>query len=69
LKIIATTFSRVLRASHHQRIKYHQSAILELENKIREKHSQLFIDSSSGIKVQENEENDKEEDKKEDKGE
>ena len=39
LKIIATTFSRVLRASHHQRIKYHQSAILELENKIREKLS------------------------------
>lgn len=46
LKIIATTFSRVLRAAHHQRIKYHQTAIQELENKIKAKQSQLFADSS-----------------------
>ena len=48
LKIIATTFSRVLRAAHHQRIQYHQSAILELENKIKEKQAQLFVESSVG---------------------
>ncbi len=49
LKNIAATFSRVLRAAHHQRIKYHQSAIQELENKIKTKQSQFFIDSSTGI--------------------
>ena len=54
LKIIATTFSRSLRAAHHQRIKYHQSVLLELENKIREKNSQLFVDSSVGEQAQEN---------------
>ena len=45
LKIIANTFSRVLRAAHHQRIKYHQSAIQELEDKIKAKQAQLFVDT------------------------
>ena len=60
LKIIATTFSRVLRASHHQRIKYHQTAILELENKIREKNSQFFVDSSIGTNINSEKNNDDE---------
>ncbi len=54
LKIIATTFSRVLRAAHHQRIKYHQSAILELENKIKTKQSQLFVDSETNNEQKDN---------------
>lgn len=37
LKTIAATFSRVLRAAHHQRIKYHENIIEELENKARSK--------------------------------
>lgn len=37
LKTIAATFSRILRAAHHQRIKYHENIIEELENKARTK--------------------------------
>ena len=51
LKIIANTFSRVLRAAHHQRIKYHQSAIQELEDKIKAKQSQLFIEAEKNIET------------------
>ncbi|MDD3236500.1 MAG: HDIG domain-containing protein [Candidatus Gastranaerophilales bacterium] len=34
LKTIAATFSRILRAAHHQRIKYHENIIQELEDKV-----------------------------------
>ena len=34
LKTIATTFSKNLRAAHHQRIKYHENIIQELEDKV-----------------------------------
>lgn len=37
LKTITATFSRVLRAAHHQRIKYHENIIEELENKTKSK--------------------------------
>ena len=37
LKVIAATFSRILRAAHHQRIKYHENIIQELENKSKTK--------------------------------
>jgi putative nucleotidyltransferase with HDIG domain len=37
LKTISSTFSRVLRAAHHQRVKYHENIIEELENKTRNK--------------------------------
>lgn len=37
LKTIAATFSRILRAAHHQRIKYHENIIEELENKVKSK--------------------------------
>jgi len=33
IKTISATFSRILRAAHHQRIKYHENIIEELENK------------------------------------
>ncbi len=37
LKTISATFSRILRAAHHQRIKYHENIIEELENKVKSK--------------------------------
>ena len=37
LKIIAQTFERILRAAHHQRIKYHENIMQELENKANER--------------------------------
>ncbi len=37
LKTISSTFSRVLRAAHHQRVKYHENIIEELESKTRNK--------------------------------
>ena len=43
LKTISTTFSRILRAAHHQRIKYHQNIIDELENKIKTKSESNFV--------------------------
>ena len=43
LKTISTTFSRILRAAHHQRIKYHQNIIDELENKIKTKSENNFV--------------------------
>ena len=33
IKLIATTFNRILRGMHHDRIKYHESMLNELENK------------------------------------
>ena len=33
LKIISSTLNRLLRAAHHQRVKYHENIIHELENK------------------------------------
>ncbi len=37
LKTIASTFSKNLRAAHHQRIKYHENIIQELEDKVKAK--------------------------------
>lgn len=37
LKTISATFNRILRAAHHQRIKYHENIIEELENKAKTK--------------------------------
>ncbi len=37
LKTISATFSRILRAAHHQRIKYHENILDELENKVKSK--------------------------------
>lgn len=39
LKTISATFNRILRAAHHQRIKYHENIIEELENKAKTKSS------------------------------
>ena len=33
LKIIAQTFDRILRATYHQRIKYHDDIVMELKKK------------------------------------
>ncbi len=35
IKLIATTFNRILRGMHHDRIKYHESMLSELENKTK----------------------------------
>ena len=35
IKLIATTFNRILRGMHHDRIKYHENILNELENKNR----------------------------------
>lgn len=37
LKTISATFNRIIRAAHHQRIKYHENIIEELENKAKSK--------------------------------
>lgn len=37
LKTISATFNRIIRAAHHQRIKYHENIIEELENKAKTK--------------------------------
>ncbi len=39
LKIIAGTFNRILRAAHHQRIKYHEDIIKELKTRTQEQSS------------------------------
>ena len=36
LKVIAETFSKTLRAAHHQRIKYHDNILEELENRTKQ---------------------------------
>ena len=41
LKVIAETLSKTLRAAHHQRIKYHDNILEELEN--RSKQQQKII--------------------------
>ncbi len=41
LKTIAVTFNRILRAAHHQRIKYHEDIILELKNRATEKNDKV----------------------------
>jgi len=43
LKIIAETFGKSLRAAHHQRIKYHDNIIDELENRSKNKSEQNKI--------------------------
>lgn len=40
LKIIAQVFSKIIRASRHQRIKYHENIIEELNNRIKQKKEQ-----------------------------
>ncbi len=52
LKTIALTFSRSLRAAHHQRIKYHQNIIQELENKAKTKHSQMFLSQPADVELE-----------------
>ena len=36
LKVIAETLSKTLRAAHHQRIKYHDNILEELENRSKQ---------------------------------
>lgn len=40
LKIIAQVFSKIIRASRHQRIKYHENIIEELNNRMKNKNEQ-----------------------------
>ena len=47
LKIIAATFSRLLSAAYHQRIKYHQSILLELENKMKSRQANLEAEAEN----------------------
>ena len=53
LKTISATFSRVLRAAHHQRIKYHENIIEELENKVKAKPliTSKFADTELAEKI------------------
>lgn len=53
LKTIAMTFSRSLRAAHHQRIKYHQNIIQELENKAKAKQNNMFLGMSEDKELEE----------------
>lgn len=47
LKIIAATFSRLLSAAYHQRIKYHQSILLDLENKMKSRQANLEAEAEN----------------------
>lgn len=53
LKIIASTFSKLLSAAYHQRIKYHQSMLMELENKMKNRQNTFTAGSSVGEIAQE----------------
>ncbi len=54
LKTISATFSRILRAAHHQRIKYHENIIEELESKARAKSliTSKFTDTELDDKIE-----------------
>ncbi len=55
LKIIAETFSRMLRGMHHKRIKYHNDLVQELDknNKLNRENTVQSLDSDMEAKVQE----------------
>ena len=55
LKIIAETFSRMLRGMHHKRIKYHNDLVQELDknNKLNKENMQPSLDSDMEAKVKE----------------
>ena len=55
LKVIAETFSRMLRGMHHKRIKYHNDLVQELDknNKLNKENKQPTLDSDMEAKVKE----------------
>ena len=54
LKVIATTFNRILRGMQHNRIKYQQSIVNELD---KEKVQSNFMDSDFEAKIKQLEQN------------